>query len=318
MGVVVGHATDTEGATGLTVIRGKDAPLRGGVAVFGRASGGRELLTLAPEHVVGGRVDAVLLTGGSAYGLDAAAGVVRWLEEHRRGFPVRGGVVPIVPAAVIFDLAALGRFEARPTPQMAYEAAARASDQDIDEGSVGVGTGATVGKIAGDRYAMKGGFGYAVHGFDDMRVAAFVVVNALGDVRDADGRIIAGARNPDGGFLDTVEYIAAGRHVARAPVERPATMQNTTLAVVVSKVPLGALELGQLARSCGAALFRRITPVASAYDGDMVFALSPDRSLGQAADLLQVEVLAALALGEAIERAVRMARGRDHIPGLAG
>src|SRR5581483_11788828 len=130
----------------------------------------------------------------SAYGLDATAGVMDWMEDNGRGFPVGPGVVPIVPAAVIFDLAPLGRFDARPTSSMAYDACARAVQRDVAEGSVGAGTGATVGKAAGPSHAMKGGFGLAIHGKGDAAVLACAVVNALGDVRDGSGKIIAGAR----------------------------------------------------------------------------------------------------------------------------
>ena len=142
-GVAVGHATDVDGATGCTVIRGIDKPFRCAAHVMGRATGTREIALLDPAHLVD-RVDAILLAGGSAYGLDAAAGVMRWMEERSRGFNVGAGVVPIVPAAVIFDLAPLGRFDARPSAQMAYDACESASSDDIREGSIGAGTGATV------------------------------------------------------------------------------------------------------------------------------------------------------------------------------
>jgi L-aminopeptidase/D-esterase-like protein len=147
-GLALGHATDVEGATGCTVVRGIDRAPRAAHALLGRASGSRELGAIAPEHLVG-HADAVLLTGGSAYGLDAAAGVMRWMEERGRGFPVGGpagrGVVPIVPAAVLFDLLPLGRFDRRPTPAMAYDACERASPLVTEHGSVGAGTGLTLG-----------------------------------------------------------------------------------------------------------------------------------------------------------------------------
>src|SRR6476646_2972463 len=151
LGIAIGHASDERGATGLTVIRGAKGggPLRAGVCVVGRATGSREIAAASADHHVDGRVDALLFTGGSAFGLDAAAGVMRWMEERGQGFAVGGGVVPIVPAAVVFDLAPLGRFEARPTAQMAYDATAGASSRDVAEGSVGAGTGTTVGKILG-------------------------------------------------------------------------------------------------------------------------------------------------------------------------
>jgi len=323
LGVAVGHATDIEGATGVTVLRGMEAPLRAGAAVFGRATGTRELHTLDPGHLVD-RIDAVMLTGGSAYGLDAAAGVMRWMEERGRGFGVPGGVVPIVPSAVIFDLVPLGSFSARPSAAMAYDACDAAQPNGILEGSIGVGAGATVGKIAGPTRAMKGGFGCALVANGQWHVGAVAVVNALGDVRDAAGSIIAGARGEGGPvgvpFLDTLRQLASSDAGALALGARDVTAlpTNTTLCVVATDAPLGRVELTQLARAAGAALFRRITPTGTSVDGDIVFALgpaSPPARLGNA--LTAIEVLATAALEEAIERAVRTARGRDGVPGLA-
>jgi L-aminopeptidase/D-esterase-like protein len=308
-GIAVGHATDAAGGTGCTVVRGADGPLRGAVAVLGRAVGARELGALDPAALAG-RVDAVLLTGGSAYGLDAAAGVMRWMEERGRGFDVGAGVVPIVPAAVIFDLAPVGRFDARPTAAMAYAACESAAARGVAEGSVGAGTGATVGKATGPAGAMKGGFGVAVARGAGAAVAALVVVNALGDVRDAAGRIIAGARDAAGGFVDGATAFAGA-----ADPESYAALRHTTLAVVVTDGALSRVDLAQLARAAGAALYRRITPAGTAFDGDVVFALCPPEAPPGRA--LQLETLAVRALEEAIERAVRAARGRDGIPGLA-
>jgi L-aminopeptidase/D-esterase-like protein len=322
LGVAVGHATDTAGATGLTVIRGLDAPMRGGAAVFGRASGTRELHTLSADHLVD-RIDAVLLTGGSAYGLDSASGVMQWMEERSRGFLVPGGVVPIVPAAVIFDLVPLGRFDARPTAAMAYDACAAATPNDVAEGSVGAGTGATVGKIAGPTRAMKGGVGGAIVENGAWHVGALAVVNALGDVRDVSGRIIAGARADERrsapySFVDTVRQLASSASSLAGDRLGAAAATNTTLSVVITDAPLGKVELGQLARAAGAALFRRITPTGTTVDGDVVFALAPataPKPLGSAATA--IEALAVAALERAIERSVITARGRDGVPGLA-
>jgi L-aminopeptidase/D-esterase-like protein len=316
LGIAVGHATDPAGATGLTVVRGVTGPMRAGVAVFGRATGSRELHTASPDHLVDGRIDAILLTGGSAYGLDAAAGVMRWMEEQGRGFSIGAGVVPIVPAAVVFDLAPLGRFDARPTPQMAYDAAARAASTDVAEGSVGAGTGTTVGKVLGPAMAMKGGVGCAIETSSDgaLGVGAIAVVNALGDVRDASGAIIAGARLPDGRFADAERALRDwGR---RMPTE-VMPLANTTIAVVAASEPLSSVELTQLARASGAALFRRISPAGTAADGDTVFAVAPLERTRSSAPLGVIEALAVSALGNAIERAVRTAVGRDGIPGLA-
>lgn len=318
LGIAVGHATDAAGATGLTVIRGMNGPMRAGVAVFGRAPGSRELLTAAPNHLVEGRADAILLAGGSAYGLDAASGVMRWMEERGQGFNVGGGVVPIVPAAVVFDLAPLGRFDARPTAQMAYDACASASPRNVAEGSVGAGTGTTVGKILGPTQAMKGGVGCAIEASDDesLRVGAVVAVNALGDVRDASGAIVAGARSAQGGFADS-ERVLRGSEARVTSTMADLALQNTTIGVVVVSAPLSALELSQVARAAGAALFKRITPAGTSADGDIVFAVSPFEGTRSSKPLGTVEALAVSALGNAIERAVRTAKGRDGIPGLA-
>ena len=311
--MAVGHASDDIGATGVTVVRGIDAPFRAGCALLGRASGTRELDALSPRHLVD-RVDAIVLTGGSAFGLDSAGGVMRWMEERGRGFPVGVGVVPIVPAAVVCDLAPCGSPTARPTALMAYEACELAQPNGIAEGSVGAGTGTTVGKAAGVGRAMKGGVGLSLEAAGELQVAALAVVNALGDVRDADGHILAGARSDGRGFVDLSRSLAAGSLPAESRFATRA-LHNTTLAVVMTNAAMSREELAQLAAASSVALGRRITPVGTSYDGDVVFATSPLHGL--ASTPLQVEVLAVAALEGAIERAVRTARGRDGIPGLA-
>ena len=308
LGVAVGHATDAAGGTGCTVVRAERGVLRGACAVFGRATGTRELALLEPGHLVD-RVDAVLISGGSAYGLAAADGVMRWMEEQGRGFPVGAGVVPIVPGAVLFDLAPLGRFDARPTPQMGYDACATAATHDIAEGSVGAGTGLTVGKVLGAAGAMKGGVGIATVEAAGAAACAIAAVNAFGDVCDAEGRVIAGARR-DGGFAGSERVLAeqglkgafGGGH-------------NTTIAVVVVDGVLDKLALQGVARAAGAALHRRVRPAGSLVDGDVIFALSPID--GAPADPVRAEMLVVAALEQAIERAVRQAKGRDGVPGLA-
>ena len=314
-GLAVGHAADSKGGTGCTVVRGVSAPHRAAVAVIGRATGSRELALLEPGHLVE-RVDAIMLAGGSAYGLDAAAGVMRWMEARGRGFAAGAGVVPIVPAAVLFDLGPCGRFDARPTAAMAEAACDAATSDDIAEGSVGAGTGLTVGKALGKGGAMKGGFGLAVREASGCAAAAMVAVNAFGDVRDAGGRIIAGARMSDGTFADTARLLAAGgpeREFSAAGAT--ASAPNTTLAVVAVDAAFSRVELQQIARAATAACHRRVTPAGSSFDGDIVFALSPME--GARAPLVQAEMLVVAALEEAIERAVRLAVGRDGIPGLA-
>jgi L-aminopeptidase/D-esterase-like protein len=223
-----------------------------------------------------------------------------------------------VPAAVVFDLAPLGRFDARPTADMAYAAADTARSEGVSEGSVGAGTGTTVGKVAGPAWCMKGGFGCAIESTTstDLSVGAMVVVNAFGDVRDARGEIIAGARRPSGGFADTPRVLASGDIRSLSKFDDLGA-QNTTLAAVAASVPLSPNTLTQLARAASAALFRRITPSGSSFDGDIVFALSPLADEFARVEALVVESLAVAALEDAIERGVRCARGREGIPGLA-
>lgn len=319
-GVAVGHATDSKGATGLTVLRGISDPLRAGVAIVGHATGSRELLAASPEHLVDGRIDAILLTGGSAYGLDAAAGVMRWMEEHGRGFQVGPGVVPIVPAAVVFDLTPLGRFDARPTAEMAYAATESARSSEIAEGAVGAGTGTTVGKIGGPALAMKGGVGLAVEGDPEEGLAAFAlaVVNAFGDVRDSNGRIIAGARLPGNheGFADTAATLARATRKTAASFDELAG-RNTTLAIVGVNRAMSSVELTALARAATAAFFRRITPCGTAFDGDILFAISPIGGEKPDGPPAVAGAMAAAALERALERAVVLAKGREEIPGIA-
>ena len=325
-GIAVGHATDAEGVTGLTVVRGVSGPMRASAFVFGRATGTREVALLEP-WASNERIDAVLLTGGSAYGLDAAAGVMRWMEERGRGFPIAGGVVPIVPAAVVFDLAPLGRFDARPTAEMAYAACAGAVEFDIAEGSVGAGTGCTVGKVRGPLRAMKGGVGVGLASIPgvmatgiggssasgrtatDLTAVAIAVVNAFGHVRDGNGAIIAGPRDDKGVPMDAEVAIAFGGAPSRE------AGSSTTISVVALNVALTKVELHQVARAASAAYARRIGPAGSSFDGDIVFAVSPLD--GPRVPLLQAEVVATSALEDAIVRAVRLARGREGVPGLA-
>ncbi len=308
-GLVVGHATDVENATGCTVIRGAVAPFRCAAHVLGRATGTRELALLDPAHLVE-RVDAILLAGGSAYGLDAAAGVMQWMEERGRGFAVGAGVVPIVPAAVIFDLTPLGRFDVRPTPRMAYDACEHAV-ANVVEGSVGAGTGATVGRVAGPRNSMKGGLGCGAADVDGVTVRALAVVNALGDVRDGEGRIVAGARDEHGRWLDTERWLA--RATSHRANFGEVAGRNTTLCVVATNAALGRVQLGALARAASAALYRRVTPVGTSFDGDVILATAPLDG-GVPAMPAAVEVLAVHALETAIERAVRTRAPGDILP----
>lgn len=317
---MVGHWTDLPRATGCTVVLGPEGGMRAAAAIRGRATGTRELDALHPRHLVD-RVDAVLLTGGSAYGLGAADGVMRWLREHGRGLPVGpAGIVPIVPTAVIFDfdLAPGGKADRWPTADDAYRAC-QAAASDVAEGSVGAGTGATVGKALGPRAAMKGGVGTWSATGGDIVVGALVVLNAVGNIVDGAGAILAGARGPDGRYVDALTHLGSGA----APFGRPqagagagaGAGRNTTLAVVATNASLERTALEALAHAAGDALARRIVPYGTLFDGDVVFALSTATTAP--ATPLQAEALAALAVPVAVERAVRLARGLGHVPGLA-
>jgi len=309
-GVTVGHWTHASGGTGCTVVLAPAGGMRAAAAVRGRATGTREFDALTPRHLVP-HVDAILLTGGSAYGLGAADGVMRWLRERGRGLPVGPAqVVPIVPAAVIFDLPADG--SARwPRAEDGF-AACEAAGVTVAEGSVGVGAGATVGKVLGLEHAMKGGVGTWAVRSGDVVVAALVVVNALGDVRGAGGEILAGARGGDGRPRDAQAYLAAGGALFGRMAQATA---NTTLAVVATNARLDRVALEELGRAGNDALAGRITPYGTLFDGDVCFAVST--AAVDAVTALQVEALAAEAVPMALERAVRLARGNPAVPGLA-
>ena len=281
------------------MILGPPAGLRAAVALRGRATGTREIDALSPRHIVE-RIDAILLAGGSAYGLGAADGVMRWLRERGRGLPVGpAGTVPIVPTAVIFDLGNAGKPVGWPGPDDAYRACETAGEE-IAEGAAGVGIGATVGKAPGIDKMMPAGLGTWAVRSGEIVVGALVVVNAVGDVRNARGEIIAGARGPDGRFLDSLRYLADGG----APFGDPNRLtRNTTIAVVATNAALDRVQLEALAQAGSDALARRITPYGTLYDGDVVFAVST--AAVPAASPLQAEALAALAVPEAVERAVR-------------
>ena len=308
-GILVGHATDAAGATGCTVVLGPSADGMPCTAfVRGRATGSRELDACRPESLAG-RVDAIVLTGGSAYGLAAADGVMRWLEQRGRGFKIGAGVVPIVPAAVVFDLMPLGRFDARPTPEMGA-AACDAAGTPVAEGSVGAGTGTTVGKAFGLEQAMKGGVGSWSERAGEVVVGAIAVVNAFGDVLDAAGKVLAGARQGDGSFVGSAAFLAGGGR----PGGSLSAAHHTALVVVATNVALDRLALAGVARAGADAIARRIVPSGTAVDGDVVFACSAGEAQAGA---MQVEQMARLATEMAIERGVRTAKGREGIPGLA-
>jgi L-aminopeptidase/D-esterase-like protein len=304
-GIAVGHATDERGITGCTLVRCPREGAVGGVDVRGAAPGTRETDLLRPDSTVE-RVHAILLTGGSAFGLDAAGGVMRRLEAEGVGFAVRAAVVPIVPAAVIFDLG-IGDPRARPDAAMGEAACRVASPDHPAEGSVGAGAGATVGKLSGFDHATKGGIGTASLRIDGGAViGALVVVNAAGDVLDEHGRVLAGSRG-DAGWLDT----------ARRRSD-PADMggSNTTIGVVATDLPLDKAGATRLALAAHDGLARAVFPAHTAFDGDTFFALST-AATGERTWPVPAAVTAAAgeAVALAIRRAVRCATGMGGVPG---
>jgi L-aminopeptidase/D-esterase-like protein len=272
----------------------------GSLAVAGSAPGTRQSDGLQPGHLVD-RVNAVLLTGGSAFGLDAAGGVAAWLEEQGRGAPVGPFRVPIVPTAVIFDLA-ISQGKGRPGPEMARQACQAAGPGPMARGNVGAGAGATVGKLFGLPQAMKGGLGGAAMRVGDLRVGVMVVVNAFGDILDPAGRIVAGARQS----ADSHEFInTAGWFIAGNQRPNMSTVSNTTLGVVATNARLDKNQAHKVASLALLGMGRAIDPVHTTFDGDLIFAISGGKvqadinGLGViAAHLIRVAILDAVTAAE--------------------
>jgi L-aminopeptidase/D-esterase-like protein len=266
------------------------------------ATGTRELGVLDPRGLAG-RADALLLTGGSAFGLAAADGVMGWLAERGLGFETPVTPVPLVPTAVIFDLA---EGVARPDAALGRLACAVASTAPVAEGAVGAGAGATVGKFAGRDRSSRGGLGSAGARLGPYTVGALAVVNALGNVLDRDGRVVAGARGAQGGWLDASTFLREPRR--GLPGVKPGA--NTTLGVVATDAPLSRTELARVVRVAATALARRIDPVNTPFDGDLVFALSTAREVADvtANESLTLGVVMRDLLEDAITRAVIAAR----------
>jgi L-aminopeptidase/D-esterase-like protein len=262
------------------------------------ATGTRELDVLSPHHLVE-RVDAILLTGGSAFGLAAAEGVMEWLEEEGKGFDTGIARVPLVPAAVIFDLAAeVGR----PGKTEGKRASAEASEEPVPEGRVGAGAGATVGKLLGSDSSSFGGIGSTGTEWGGGTVGALAVVNALGDVVAEDGSVLAGVRAADGAHPGSDGIVLQG-----TPTGSRLPGTNTTLAVIATDLPLSRVDLGRLAEMAAAAFPRAISPVNTPFDGDLLFALSTatEEAACTPNEMLALGVLARTLTEDAIRRAVQ-------------
>lgn len=302
-GVRVGHFSDRENLTGCTVVLAPEG-VTASVDVRGGAPGTLETALLSPYAAVT-ELHGLLLTGGSALGLGAAAGVSAYLRECGHGYRTPYARVPLVAAAVIYDLG-VGSALAHPRPEDAYQAAMTATTQ-VEEGSVGVGTGASVGKILGAAGMMKGGVGLSslVLG-GGVTVSALTVVNALGDVLDERGAIIAGARQEDGGFVNSkARLLSLGEEPNLFPLE------NTTLSVVMTDARLDKLQCGIVARMSHDGFARAIDPVHTPVDGDCVFVLATGEREGT---VFQVGAAAAEAVAQSIRRAVRSAQGLRGVP----
>jgi L-aminopeptidase/D-esterase-like protein len=301
-GIEVGHFTDTRRPTGCTVVIAREGAV-GGVDVRGAAPGTRETDLLAPTHLVD-RVHGILLAGGSAWGLDAATGVVQWLEEQGVGYPAGPVRLPLVPGAVLFDLL-VGDATIRPDAAAGYRACELASTKAPEEGNVGAGAGAVVGKIFGIERAMKGGIGTASVTVDGITVGALIACNALGDVIDTDtGLPIAGARTRNGKSL-----IDSRRALLRG--EPPKTIlagTNTTIGVIATDAVITKAQASRLATVGHAGLARSINPVHTMSDGDTLFALGTGRA-GKSPGMMVLGTMAAEAVALAVVRAIRAAQG---------
>jgi L-aminopeptidase/D-esterase-like protein len=307
--ILVGHYTDPARPTGCTVIT-SDMPFVAAVDVRGGGPGSRELELLKPENSID-RIDAIFLAGGSAFGLDAGSGIARYLEEHGRGFDTRVARVPIVCGAILFDLA-LGDATIRPDAAAGYQAIQAAGCGKVQEGNVGAGAGATVGKLLGADRAMKGGIGsWALSRPDGLKVGALTAVNAVGDIVDAStGRIIAGARRKDGrGFVGTLDQLRKG-YDPGSPFAG-----NTVLAAVATNAALTKTQCTKIAQMAQDALARCIYPAHMPWDGDTVFAISTGTWItDKAPDVGVIGALAADSLAVAIVRAVLMCEAWGDYP----
>ncbi|MBW1972714.1 MAG: peptidase S58 family protein [Deltaproteobacteria bacterium] len=305
-GVTVGHASDFKGYTGCTVVLFEQGAI-GGVDIRGTATSTRQIDGLRVLHLID-TINGILLTGGSAFGLDAAGGVLRYLEEKGKGYDVKVTKVPIVPTAALFDLA-FGDPYARPTMEMGYEAAENAVNGVIAEGSVGAGTGATIGKLYGMKHAMKGGIGSAsVRGEKGLIVGAIVAVNAFGDVIDPrTGEIMAGARKSN----KSTEFVNSSLQIRQGVIRERLGEMNTTLCVIATNAKLLKPDVTKVAQMGQVGLSRTISPLHSTFDGDIIFAFS----LGKIdANVNTVGLLGEEAIKQAVINAIKKADGFGIIP----
>ena len=307
-GIKVGHYTDKEAATGCTVILCPEGAMAG-VDVRGSAPGTRETDSLRPMSVVG-QAHAILLSGGSAFGLEAAGGVMRYLEERGYGHDVGVAKVPIVPAAILFDLR-VGSAGVRPGPEEGYQACLAASSGPVAEGSVGAGTGATVGKMLGPDRMTKSGLGTASEKLGNITIGAIVAVNAVGDVVDPEtGEIIAGPRDIEhGGFFRTIDIMK------KIEGKKSPVATNTTIGVVATDARLNKEQVNKVAQMAHDGLARAIRPAHTMVDGDAIFVLSTAKDGGAAIeDVTIIGAMAAEVVARAVVRAATQAESVAGVP----
>ncbi len=303
-GIRVGHVTSEAGMTGCTVILCPPNTI-GGVDQRGGAPGTRETDLLRPMHMVE-QVHAIALSGGSAYGLSVADGVMRYCEEQGIGYPVPPFVVPIVPTAILMDLY-MGDPTIRPNAEMGYQASASATSDPVVSGNIGAGMGCRVGGMMGNALASKGGLGSSLIQIDDeLMVGALVAVNAVGDVVDENGAILAGIRNPDGSFMGMMNLM---RGMARMT---PATSSNTVIGVVVTNAKLNKEGVNKIAQMAQDGLARAVNPAHTMFDGDTIFGLATGEI---EANVSVVGAFAAQAMAEAIRDAVKSANTLGDVRG---
>ena len=305
-GFLVGHATDLNAKTGVTIVLPPAGGAVGGIYVGGSTPSTRQMDSLNPFHIVE-RVHAICLCGGSAFGLDAAGGVLAYLEEHGIGIQVVGRTVPIVPAAAIFDLN-FGDGSVRHDAAMGRRACENASSEPMDQGSVGAGTGATVGKLFGIDQATKGGLGSASAISGELVVAALTVVNAYGDVTDVGGNLLAGARTSPGSLelADSAHLLQAGKAKSRT-----ISVENTTLAVIAVNAAMNKAVASRVALQATLGLERVIRPFHTHIDGDLTIVIS---ACTVKADANRIALMAAEVLQKSVRKAICGANGFGLLP----
>jgi L-aminopeptidase/D-esterase-like protein len=307
-GFKVGHATNLEAATGCTVVICPPGTV-GGVDVRGGAPGTRETDLLQPYNRVE-EVTAVVLSGGSAFGLASAQGVVQYLEERDIGYKTGSGfIVPIVPAAILFDLM-VGNPKVRPDAAMGYQACENASTAAIAQGTVGAGTGAIIGAMRGKAFATKGGIGSAsIDLGDGLYVAALVAVNAVGDVYNEEGNIMAGVRGDDGQFISMLNVLR--QHAHSLPPRQPSgSAENTVIGVIATNAQLSKAHINKVAQIAHDGIARAVNPAHTMFDGDVIFALASGE---KPAELTAIGAFAAEAMTQAIRNGVRHATSLDGV-----